>query len=52
VPDPATACWFPSRERREHFLLGDLVTLEGLPWDYCPRQILRRAIERLKSETG
>jgi glutamine synthetase len=53
VPDPATRVLVPFEGSvAEHFLLGDLVTLEGLPWDYCPRQILRRAIERLKSETG
>ena len=53
VPDPATRVLVPFEGGvAEHFLLGDIVTLEGLPWDYCPRQILRRAIERLKAETG
>jgi glutamine synthetase len=26
--------------------------MEGAPWDFCPRQILRRAIDRLQQETG
>jgi glutamine synthetase len=36
----------------EHFYIGDIKTLEGAPWNFCPRQLLRRALERLKSETG
>jgi glutamine synthetase len=36
----------------EHFYIGDIKTLEGAPWNFCPRQVLRRALERLKSETG
>jgi glutamine synthetase len=33
-------------------LIGDIVTLEGAPWEYCPRHVLRRALDRLKAETG
>ena len=36
----------------EYFFLGDIRTLEGAPWEFCPRHILRRAIERLQRETG
>jgi len=36
----------------EYFLLGDIRTLEGEPWAFCPRQVLRRSLDRLQSETG
>lgn len=36
----------------EYFFLGDIKTSDGTPWDFCPRHVLRRALERLASETG
>ncbi|KNG94620.1 glutamine synthetase family protein [Pseudaestuariivita atlantica] len=36
----------------EHFMLGDIVTLDGDPWDFCTRHILRQALERLNSLSG
>jgi glutamine synthetase len=36
----------------EYFYLGDIQTLEGAPWGFCPRHILRRALERLQREAG
>jgi glutamine synthetase len=36
----------------EHFYIGDIRTAEGAPWAFCPRHVLRRAIERLEAETG
>jgi glutamine synthetase len=36
----------------EYFFLGDIKTSDGAPWNFCPRHILRRALERLASETG
>jgi len=36
----------------EHFLLGDVLNMDGSPWDCCPRQFLRRAVEDLRAETG
>jgi glutamine synthetase len=36
----------------EYFLLGDIRTLEGTPWAFCPRHVLRRALDRLQNETG
>src|SRR5271156_5878333 len=36
----------------EYFFLGDIRTLESSPWDFCPRHVLRRALEELKRETG
>ncbi|MFC3615323.1 glutamine synthetase [Lutimaribacter marinistellae] len=36
----------------ERFMLGDIVTLEGEPWDLCTRAILRGALERLQRIGG
>src|SRR5580658_6755756 len=53
VPDPATRVYIPfAGSTAEYFYLGDLKTLEGAPWSFCPRQILRRALGRLQRETG
>lgn len=53
VPDPATRVCVPFEgSTTEYFLLGDIKTLQGEPWEFCPRQVLRRAVERLKNETG
>jgi len=53
IPDPATRVSVPfDGGASEYFLLGDIVTLEGAPWEYCPRHLLRRALDRLKAQTG
>ena len=53
IPDSSTRVLVPFEgSTAEYFFLGDIKTLEGSPWDFCPRHVLRRAIERLKSETG
>jgi glutamine synthetase len=53
VPDSTTRVFVPFEgSTAEHFFLGDIRTLEGTPWDFCPRNVLRRALDRLKSETG
>ncbi len=36
----------------EHFMLGDIRTLDGAPWDFCPRSILRSALADLLAEAG
>ncbi len=36
----------------EHFLLGDIVTLDGAPWELCTRAILRAALDRLHKVAG
>jgi glutamine synthetase len=33
-------------------MLGDIVTSEGVPWNHCPRNVLRRALDSLHAETG
>jgi glutamine synthetase len=53
IPDPATRVSIPFEDGpAEDFFLGDLRTLEGAPWEFCPRQVLRRAVDRLQRETG
>jgi len=53
VPDAGTRVFVPFEgSPAEHFFIGDLRTLDGEPWQFCPRQVLRVALERLKRETG
>jgi glutamine synthetase len=53
VPDPATRVCVPFEgSATEYFLLGDIKTLEGEPWGFCPRHVLRRSLDRLQTETG
>lgn len=53
VPDAATRVTVPFEgSTTEYFLIGDIRTEEGSPWAFCPRQVLRRALDRLKRETG
>jgi glutamine synthetase len=53
IPDASTRVYLPfSGSTSEHFYLADIRTLAGEPWHFCPRQILRRALERLRAETG
>jgi glutamine synthetase len=53
VPDPETRVLVPFEGSvTEYFFLGNIRTQGGAPWDFCPRQVLRRALDRLESETG
>jgi len=53
IPDASTRVFVPFEgSATEYFYLGDIVTLDGAPWDFCPRQVLRRALQRLEHETG
>jgi glutamine synthetase len=53
MPDSSTRVFLPfDNGAAEYFFLADIRTLEGAPWDFCPRQVLRRALERMRSETG
>jgi glutamine synthetase len=53
IPDPATRVFVPFEgSAAEYFFLGDIRTLEGAPWEFCPRHVLRRALDRLERETG
>src|ERR1700735_5494090 len=53
IPDASTRVFVPfDGSATEYFYLGDIVTLDGAPWDFCPRQVLRRALQRMERETG
>jgi glutamine synthetase len=53
IPDATTRVTLSSpRGGEEHFYIGDIETAEGQPWSFCPRHVLRRALQRLEDETG
>ena len=53
VPDPETRVFVPFEgSTSEHFFIADIRTAEGAPWSFCPRQLLRQALDALHSETG
>jgi glutamine synthetase len=53
VPDASTRVSVSfEHSAAEYFFIGDIQTLDGGPWTFCPRHILRRALDRLQSETG
>src|ERR1700684_178372 len=53
IPDLSTRVLVPFDDTaEEHFYIADIKTLEGAPWDFCPRQLLRRALDRVEHETG
>jgi glutamine synthetase len=53
VPDPATRVFVPFEgTATEHFFIADIRAADGSAWNFCPRQVLRRALAELESETG
>jgi glutamine synthetase len=53
VPDPATRVFVPfDGSATEFFFIADIRTADGSPWNFCPRHVLRRALDELKRETG
>ncbi|SHH93826.1 glutamine synthetase family protein [Marivita hallyeonensis] len=52
IPDEETAVVAQFENGTERFMLGDIVTLEGAPWDLCTRALLRGALERLQNVAG
>src|ERR1700728_4433605 len=54
VPDPATEVRvdFADGSAVEHFILGDICTTDGKPWECCPRDFLRRAAHELEEASG
>jgi glutamine synthetase len=53
IPDPETRVFVAfDASAPEYFFVGDIKAADGSPWSFCPRHILRRALERLASETG
>lgn len=53
VPDPSAEVKVALPDgRTEHFMLGDIVTLAGAPWEFCTRALLRTALDRLHAVSG
>lgn len=54
IPDPATEVRIDMGpdHAAEHFLLGDILTLEGEPWAVCPRGFLKRMLGELEARHG
>jgi len=53
IPDPATRVLVPFDDgSSEYFFIGDIQNPDGTPWAYCPRHVLRRALERLEADFG
>lgn len=53
VPDAATETAIPVPDAPDiRLLLGNFHTLEGAPWDCCPRGFLQRALGALRDEFG
>ena len=52
VPDRNAEVRAEFEDGTEHFMLGDIVTLDGAPWDLCTRALLRSALDRLQDVAG
>ena len=52
IPDQAASVNADFGSYTEHFMLSDIVTLEGEPWDFCTRAILKSALSRLELLSG
>ncbi len=52
IPDPEAEVRADFGDRSEHFMIGDIVTLEGEPWTFCTRSVLKSALERLDRVAG
>lgn len=52
IPDEAASVTADLGSRVERFMLGDIVTLEGEPWDLCTRSLLKSALSRLEGVGG
>lgn len=52
IPDETAAVTAEFGERAERFMLGDIVTLEGAPWEFCTRSLLKSALKRLQNLGG
>ena len=52
LPDPSTEVHAVFEDRAERFMLGDVVTLDGTPWECCTRSLLKSALDRLEAVAG
>lgn len=49
VPDATTRVRAEFGPKVEDLFLGDILTLEGTPWEFCTRSLLKSALKRLKT---
>ena len=52
VPDEKARIDIKYGTKSETFFLGDIITLEGAPWEFCTRSLLRSALSRLENIAG
>ena len=52
IPDPASEMKARFGDRVERMMLGDIVSLDGDPWEFCTRSILMKALDRLDAVAG
>ncbi len=52
VPDETASVTAEFGVRTERFMLGDIVTLDGAPWEFCTRSLLKAALARLEQVGG
>lgn len=52
VPDATAGAKARLGDVTEHFMMGDIVTLDGDPWEFCTRAILKAALKRLHDVAG
>jgi glutamine synthetase len=54
IPDPSTRVRLPlgGDETAEEFVLGDIKEMDGTPWTFCTRSILKAALDRLQRVSG
>ena len=54
VPDPSTLVDidYGGDSAPDRFVLGDILELDGTPWNYCTRSILKQALARLEKVGG
>jgi len=54
IPDPATRVRvdFGPDVAAEHFVMGDIMHLDGSPWSVCPRSFLKRVLDAIESRHG
>ena len=52
IPDEKARVDINFGTKSETFFLGDIVTLEGAPWEFCTRSVLRSALKRLEKTAG
>jgi glutamine synthetase len=53
MPDTSTEVSIPIEDAApEHFCLADILTTDGDAWPHCPRNFLRRSLQRLEKTAG